>query len=448
MPVAPTIGSVDNTLDYIDQASFLGLRALGHGPVIQFTWIYARDVDLDGLRRFHHNLGHGLLGRRIERSPLPFGRHRWIAWPGLDIDVASRARPRTELTAWTDEQAALPIDPEFGPSWRLAVQTFTNGETAVTLVVSHTVADGVGMAIAVTDAAKGMTRNLGYPAGGSRTKTQALLDDSRAIARALPQMARALAAAVRLARANGGIDSPGRPTTSNPEEDLNEVVTLRSVTAYLDVRQWDERAKSLGGTSNSLFLGVAARIGQKLGWVEQDGTVTLSVPVNERIDGDSRGNALTGVRLNADPSTVTVDLRELRAGLKAALSTLGEARHQLAAPLPLVPVIPKVVARRLEGMVVGGVLLGSSNLGDLDPAVNRPDGTDADYFAVRTNERIDRAHLRRQDGVFFPVVSARLHGKVSVSVGYMNAGGTTTAAELLETVRGVLADFDLSGLVE
>ena len=49
MPVAPTIGSVDNTLDYIDQASFLGLRALGHGPVIQFTWIYARDVDLDAV---------------------------------------------------------------------------------------------------------------------------------------------------------------------------------------------------------------------------------------------------------------------------------------------------------------------------------------------------------------------------------------------------------------
>ena len=247
---------MDNTLAYIDQASFLGLRALGHGPVIQFTWIYERDVDLDALRRFHRNLGHGLLGRRIERSPLPFGRHRWIAWQGLDIDVASQARPRTELTAWTDEQAALPIDPEFGPPWRLAVQTFTNGETAVTLVVSHTVADGVGIAIAVTEAAKGTTRNLGYPDGDSRTKTQALLDDSRALARTLPQIARALAAAVRVAVTNRGIDSPGRPTTSNPAEDPSEVVTLRSVTAYLDVQQWDERAKSLGGTSNSLFIGI------------------------------------------------------------------------------------------------------------------------------------------------------------------------------------------------
>ncbi|MBJ7399543.1 hypothetical protein [Mycolicibacterium sp.] len=443
------MSAVDNTLDYIDQASFLGLRALGHGPVIQFTWIYARDVDLNGLRRFHRNLGQGLLGRRIERSPLPFGRHRWIAWPGpADIDVAAAARSRSELTAWTDEQAALPIDPEHGPSWRLAIQPFTDGDTAVTLVVSHTVADGVGMAIAVTEAAQGVTRNLGYPAARSRQKSKALLQDLRDIAGALPQMARALAAAVRVAIANGGIDSPGKPTTSNPAEDPGEVVTLPSVTAYLDVQQWDHRAKSLGGTGNSLFLGVAARIGQDLEWVEPDGTVTLSVPVNERIEGDARGNALTGVRLSIDPSTVAGDLTGLRAGLKTALSTLGEAHNQLVAPLPLTPVIPKIVARRLEGMVVGGALLGSSNLGDLDPAVNRPDGTDADYFAVRTNERIDRAHLRRHDGIFFPVVSARLRGKVSVSVGYTNADGTTTTDQLLDAVRGALGDFGLSGQIE
>jgi hypothetical protein len=162
---------VDNTLDYTDQASFLGLRALGHGPVIQYTWIYGRAVDLDALRRFHRNLGHGILGRRIERSPLPFGRHRWIASSGPpDVVVAPTARPREELTAWADEQAALPIDPEFGPSWRLAVQPFTNGEQAVTLVVSHTVADGVGIAVSVTEAANGVTRNLGYPATASRTK--------------------------------------------------------------------------------------------------------------------------------------------------------------------------------------------------------------------------------------------------------------------------------------
>lgn len=440
---------MDNTLDYTDQASFLGLRALGHGPVIQYTWIYSHDVDLGALRRFHRNLGYGILGRRIERSPLPFGRHRWIAWAGPpDVVVSTAARPRSELTAWTDEQAAWPIDPEFGPSWRLAVQPFAGGETAVTLVVSHTVADGVGIAVSVTDAAKGVTRNLGYPDGRSLPKRQVLLEDSRATVRALPEMARALNAAVRVARSGGAPASPGRRKAASSVEDPREVVTVPSVTAYLDARQWDECAESLGGTGNSLFLGLVARLCMRLDWVEADGTVTLSVPVSERTEGDTRGNALTAVRLTAHPTEVVSDLRGVRAALKAALSTQGEERNQLVGPLPLVPVVPKALARRVENMVVGGRLIGSSNLGLLDPAVNRPDGTDADYFAVRMCERIDRAHLWRHAGVFFPVVGARVQGQLSISVGHTNADGSTTIDQLLDALGGALGDFGLSGLIE
>jgi hypothetical protein len=99
-------------------------------------------------------------------------------------------------------------------------------------------------------------------------------------------------------------------------------------------------------------------------------------------------------------------------------------------------------------MVVGGNLIGSSNLGSLEPAVNRPDGTDADYFSVRMIERIDRAHLRRNDGVFFPVVSVRLNQRISITVGYTNADGSTTTDQLFDAVRGALGDFGLSGLIE
>lgn len=68
-----------NTVDYMDHASYIALRALRRGPVGQSVWIYDRGVDMDGLRRFQRNLENTLLGRRIERSPLPFGRHR--GWP-------------------------------------------------------------------------------------------------------------------------------------------------------------------------------------------------------------------------------------------------------------------------------------------------------------------------------------------------------------------------------
>ncbi len=106
----------DNRLAFMDQAVFTGQRATGPGQVIQVVWVYEHAFDFDGLRRFHHNLGNGLLGRRIERSPLPFARHRWVSDRGpSDIDIAECARPRAELGDWADERTQLPIDPEWGP---------------------------------------------------------------------------------------------------------------------------------------------------------------------------------------------------------------------------------------------------------------------------------------------------------------------------------------------
>lgn len=114
---------VDNTLAYMDQGSFLGLRALGRGPIIQAVWVYDNGVNLDGLRQFRRNLAKGLFGRRIERSVLPFGRHRWVADPDPQtLDMSVRERPRSDLWSWADDCLRTPIDPERGPGWRLAVQ--------------------------------------------------------------------------------------------------------------------------------------------------------------------------------------------------------------------------------------------------------------------------------------------------------------------------------------
>ena len=187
---------------------------------------------------------------------------------------------------------------------------------------------------------------------------------------------------------------------------------------------------------------------RRLGWVAPDGSVVLSVPVNERVEGDTRGNALTGVRLTVDPDTVQADLSGLRAGLKTALSTLADARHELLAPLPLTPMVPKALARRLEGVVGGTAVIGCSNLGKLDPAVNRPDGTEADFLAIRMVEHITLDHLRRFGGTFFPVVFGRVHGAQFVSIGYCDADGSTTREELAAVTGEVLDDFGLTGAIE
>ncbi|KHO26461.1 hypothetical protein QQ44_12310 [Mycolicibacterium setense] len=442
---------MDNTLTYMDQGSFLGLRALGRAPIMQFTWIYSDGVDIAGLRRFHCNLGHGLLGRRIERSPLPFGRHRWVSSAGpADIAVAAADRPRSELADWADERIVVPIDPERGPAWHLGVLPLTEGGDAVTLVVSHSVADALGLTLAIADASDGIRRELGYPAPGSATRTQALLRDVRRAARDLPEVGRAILATARVAReqredlaASAKSAAPGgRPGSSDP-------VIPPTVTAYVDLGAWDERVERLGGTSNSLFAGFAARLGQLLGRVDAHGRAMLSFPVSDRTEGDTRANALNTVTAIVDPAKAGTDLTEIRGELKRVLTELGTAPDANLAPLPLTPYVPKVMVRRLERMVLKvGSPIGCSNLGELPAAANRPDGTDADYVSFRLVEPgITPGVLEGLGGLLY-LASGRGHGRIFLTVSGWTIGGMNTRAELSEAVARTLADFELPATID
>lgn len=446
--------SVDNSLAYIDQASFLGLRALGQSTLVQCTWIYERPIDIDGLRRFHHNLRHGCLARRIERSPLPFGRHRWVSCrESSDVEIHGSARPRADVTAWVDERAQLPIDPEWGPGWHLGVLPLGNGGTAVSLVASHCVTDGVGLSLAIADAANGGMRDLGYPPPRSRTRTRALFEDARQTARAAPEVARACVATAKVARrARRDISRSGRSrSTSTPRPHGDHRVVVPAATVYIDLAAWDDRAKALGGTSNSLFAGCASKLGQRLGRVRPgDGAVTLAIPVSERTDDDTRANALSSVTVTADPTLATTDLRQIRSNIKHALVGSQEIRNELLATLALTPMVPKSLARRLAVVALGSADLpiGCSNLGELDPAVNRPDGTDADYVSIRLVEQgVKRNSLDRMAGQLF-LASGRIHGKIFITVAAYQVGGKNSNNDLTELVSRALAEFELTGAIE
>jgi len=447
--------AVDNTLAYIDQGSFLALRALGRGPLIQFTWIYDRAVDLDGLRRFHANLGFGLLGRRIERSALPFGRDRWVAAPGpATIEIAAEDRPRAEVWEWADERLRLPVDPQHGPSWHLGVQPLTGGGTAVTLIVSHSVGDAKAIIDATVDAVRGVRRDLGYPQPGYRTRRQAMREDGRRALRDVPEMAKAVVAAARVARKESeglstSVKSGGKPRAGRGAgADSGEVVVPNSV-VFFDVEQWDRRARELGGSSNSLFVGLGARLGQILGRVDADGMVRVSLPVSERMPGDTRANALTATTVTVDPSKVTTDLGEVRSDLKTALTALADTPNELLGPLALVPLTPAFLVRRLEGLVQQvGNPIGCSNLGVLPPETSRPDGTEADYLTLRMLEpKITPTVLDRMGGLLF-VGSGRTDRHVSVTVGSWVVGGTNTRAALRGAFARALTDMGLVGTVE
>ena len=93
-----------------------------------------------------------------------------------------------------------------------------------------------------------------------------------------------------------------------PTAGADERVTCPTATIFVDADEWDARAQSLGGTSNTLLVGLAARLAQRVGRVTADGSVALTLPVNERTAGDTRANAITNVDFTVDPAPATWDL--------------------------------------------------------------------------------------------------------------------------------------------
>ena len=436
-----------NVLDLVDQVHFLGERATGASQVLQCVWVYDRAIEIDRLREFHQHLGRGRLSRRIERSPLPFGRHRWVsATDQSDLEIAATPRPRSELDTWLNEQAGKRPDAERGPGWHLAVLPFTDGGAVVSLVVTHCLIDGVGLCEAVADAASGRDDAIDWPAAGSRRRWRALREDARQTARDTPEIGRAVVAAARLARrGRGGAGSSDPQKRPAPPAGPDERITLPTAMVFVDADEWDARAHSLGGTSNALLAGLAVHLAQRMGRVNVDGSVNLTLPVDERTPGDTRANAITNVDITVDPAPVTTDLREIRAAIKQALSRDRDVPDERWTLLPLVPLIPKRLFRRMIGVATGSApTVVSSNLGAINPAANQPDGTDADYFAMmRLLPGVTRAMMRSANGVL-ALLSGRVHGQVFVAVLSYRPGLLNSNDDLSRAILSALSGFSLT----
>jgi hypothetical protein len=434
-----------NVLDLVDQAAFLGEQATGATSVIQCVWKYDGAVDLDGLRRFHHHLQRGRLSRRIEQSPLPFGRHRWISPNGTPaLEIVETPRPREDFDSWLREQANTPLDLEKGPGWHLAALPFTDGGTGVTLVVSHSITDGGGLCLAIADATAGRDDEITWPAARSRRVWMTLLADIRQFLRDIPNIGRAVAALARLARNNGKADA-GTPAAVPADGDT--AVSVLMATTLINVDGWDARAQAIGATSNTLLVGMASRIAERLGRVASDGSIDLTMPVSERVAGDTRANAITNVDFTVNPPASRSDLSELRNAVKQALIRNQEVPNERFAALPLTPLVPKWLVRRMVSVSAGSAnSVVSSNLGDIDPAVNRPDGTDADYFAMKTmGPGLTKATVHRVGGMLV-VLSGRMNGRIFISVLSYQLNQPNSDELLQRALADTLADYSLTSM--
>ena len=414
-------------------------------------WTYDRSVDMDGLRRFHDHLLRGRLFRHVERSPLPFGRDRWVS-PNIapTIEIAP-ARTREEFGAWLREQAHTPLDYEQGPAWHLAVLPFGDGGTGLSLVISHSLTDGVGFSTALADAASGQGDSITLPPARSRRRWTALRQDARQAVRDTSSVGPAIVAAARMAwrSRREAACAPESAPISVPDEQVD----IPAATVFIDMGEWDARAEVLGGTSNSLFAGFAAKFAQRVGRVTAgppvDGLATLSMPINQRTDGDTRANAVGNIDLTVDPTKVAADLRELRAAVKQALIRAQDVTDEKYALLPLVPFLSKRLVKKMVDVAGGcSTNICSSNLGDVDEAVSRPDGTEADSFSMRClYPRVTRATMHRAGGVV-AMLSGRVNGQVFISVLAYDPAHPGSNRQLQETIFSTLADFSLTARMQ
>jgi len=439
---------MSNVLDLVDQTFFRVERAAGVTNLIQCVWVYNRAVDLDGLRQFHQHLQRGRLSRRIERSPLPFGRHRWVSPSDQsDLEIIERPRPREQFDAWLGEQANTPLDAECGPGWHLAVLPFTDGGAGVSLVASHCLTDGVGLCEALADAACGHDNAINWPAAGSRPWWRAVREDARQTVRDIPDIDRAVVAAGRFGWRNRGSAKSADPAPA-PTAGANESVTLPTATIFVDADQWDARAEYLGGTSNTLFAALAARLAQRVGRVATDGSVILTMAINQRTAGDTRANAITNVDFAVDPAPAATDLRAIRAAIKQALIRSREEPDERWTLLPLVPLVPERLGKRWVGAATNSAAsVGASNIGALNPAVNRPDGTDADRFVMRSlSARMTKAMMHQLGGLL-SLLSGIAHGRVFVSVVAHQPNSLNSKDELQQHISSVLSEFSLTATI-
>jgi hypothetical protein len=446
----------------MDHAVFAEHTANGRNLVIQVVFVYEHAIDIDGVRRFNQNLGYGLLGRRIERSS--FGRYRWVAnHVPSDIDVADRPRPRAELSDWADERSQLPTDLESGPGWHVGVLFLNDGSTAVSLVVSHYLIDGFGLALVIADALLGKTLNLGYPNPHSRTRLRAMAQDVREAARDAREVGRAFGVAAKLARRRRQDSAPS--TESRPVAvsggGADEGVVVPVITMHIDADDWDARAKALGGTGRTLLAGFGAKLGDRMGRRRAgDGAITLQLPMSARTDGDTRAIAVSFARFSVDPDPVTTNLGDVRAAVKHALDTLRETPDESVQLLWLVPFTPKRVLKRI-GSAMGADPdhpVFCSNLGDLGFLVLALASNEAEYALI--DAALNRLHLIRVSGQHLTrrmleraggqvmLQSWRIGHKIAITIEAYQPGAKNTKPALRELAERTLAEFDLTGEID
>ncbi|WP_244187425.1 hypothetical protein [Mycobacterium gastri] len=227
-----------------------------------------------------------------------------------------------------------------------------------------------------------------------------------------------------------------------------EAVEVPAIVVFIDIAQWDACAKALGGTSNSLFIAFAAKLAELVGCRRSDdGRIQVGMTVNDRGEGDLRANAFSLATIDVEPTGLTTDISGVRARIKHALGAQPAATAESVRLLPLIPLTPEWVARKMADKLLATPSVGCSYFGEIDPLVCRPDGGAADSFFVRgVTQHVTRQIVEQVRGMT-AVSGGRVGGKVSIAAIAYQPEDHVSKLHLRELAAQTLAEFGLTGAI-
>ncbi|BDT92038.1 MULTISPECIES: hypothetical protein [Nocardia] len=420
----------------IDCVSARGHSALGGTLAIQAVWRYDRPVDIAALERFHETLRHGSLGRAVAPAMIPAAGDRWTTRVEFSpLEVADEPLPAGALEAWIAEQGHAELRTFGGPAWRLAATHLDNGESAVSLLVSHTLADGHAFCAAVTDAVAGKRLDLVYPSDGFG-RMRLLADDLRSAARRARSFPSAAGLALRLATARHG-----GPTGDAPN------FRLPTITATVPAQPWHAAARARGGTGTTLAVAMMAAIATELGRIDEQGRVRMMMPVSTRTADDLRANALTSIAFELDAHEgEPADLASLRAVMKEKLTEAAASGQDVPPLVPVAVALPRGryahLARQAATDPISTVC---SSLGKLDPEILRIDGRPASAMMLGlVNQSLNSRTVVTERGGTLYVALIEAAETITLRVMGYHPPTLLDAERLTELVRSALAEYELS----
>ena len=415
-------------LSVVDEIFLRTHRGFGIPVAMQGIWITEEPVSEDALDLVDRRLASGPLGLRIVSPTIPGARRRWVratVRPGVTWSERT-----DDPLSWADSCADIPLDPEYGPGWRLSAAPYGSG-TAVSIVCSHVIADARGLIDAAAAAVSGADSDV-----VEDDRSSDLADAVSTVSTVVGRTTLALSALVysrsRRTELRGYLRASRTPTTTTAARPAAwEQV---SATADVPAAQWDRVAAAGHGTPNVLFLSVVAAIVAAVRTPCGAETVLLGVPMKVPTGG---ANALSVTAVHIGPESSLADIRALA---KTAY------RSPLTGPAGFPDELLHVIPERAAAVLAPSTGLRDalcSNIGPLPDAVRTIGGR----RALRVATRAIHPGLRHEQAAASPTVLSaylcRVGEVYTLSLVVTDPAAAHTRDEIREQMTAALSRHSL-----